>query len=97
MNTLCGRQGIQNTCEEDHKQKNGNARGNSRPTTPSFPQPIPIAIAPSAGMSRSSETDMATYASTIKHFFTVSLIKYKVLDYNIEGFFNLVYRFMKCR
>lgn len=53
--------------EEDHKQKNGNARGSSRPSTPSFPQPIPIAIAPSAGMSRSSETDMATYASTINN------------------------------
>lgn len=52
--------------EEDHKQKNGNARG-SRPTTPSFPQPVPIAIAPSAGMSTSSETNMATYASTINN------------------------------
>jgi hypothetical protein len=37
------------------------------PKGPSFPQPIPIAIAPSAGMSRSSETDMATYASTINN------------------------------
>jgi len=30
-----------------------------------FPQPVPIAIDPLAGMSRSSDTDMATYA--LKH------------------------------
>lgn len=53
--------------EEDHKQKNGNIHGGSRPATPSYQAPVPIAIAPSSSMSTSSETNMVTYASTINN------------------------------
>lgn len=56
-----------NSEEDELKQKNGNARGGSRPATPSFPQPVPIAIAPSTGMSASSETNMASYATAINN------------------------------
>lgn len=53
--------------DEDHKQKNGSMIGGSRPATPSYQAPIPIAIAPSSTMSTSSETNMVTYASTINN------------------------------